>query len=96
MDQNVALYSVRPSRAKPAPGIAAFSYLSQFHFAEENKRHVRERKVCDNVYIPLLETGTAVAQWLRCCATNRKVACSILDGVMEFFIDIILPIALWP
>ena len=40
--------------------------------------------------------GTAVAQWLRCCATNRKVAGSIPDGVMEFFIDIILPIALWP
>jgi hypothetical protein len=32
--------------------------------------------------------GTAVAQWLRYCATNRKVAGSIPDGVMEFFIDI--------
>jgi hypothetical protein len=30
------------------------------------------------------------------CATNRKVAGSIPDGVMEFFINIILPIALWP
>ena len=28
---------------------------------------------------------TAVAQWLRCCATNRKVAGSIAAG---FFIDI--------
>jgi hypothetical protein len=37
-----------------------------------------------------------VAQWLRYCATNRKVAGSIPDGVMEFFIDIILLIALWP
>jgi len=36
--------------------------------------------------------GTAVAQWLRCCA----VAGSIPDGVMEFFIDIILPIAIRP
>jgi hypothetical protein len=35
-----------------------------------------------------------VAQWLRYCAPNRKVAGSIPDGVMEFFIDIILPIAL--
>ena len=41
-------------------------------------------------------TGTAVAQWLRCCATNRKVAGSIPDGVIGIFIDIILPIALWP
>ena len=38
--------------------------------------------------------GTAVAQWLRCCTTNRNVAGSISDGVMEFFIDIILPITL--
>ena len=32
--------------------------------------------------------GTAVAQWLRCCATNRKVAGSIPGGVSGFFIDI--------
>ena len=42
-------------------------------------------------------TGTAVAEWLRCCATNRKVAGSIPASVIGFFIDIkILPIALWP
>ena len=29
-----------------------------------------------------LKKGTAVAQWLRCCATNRKVAGSIPDGVV--------------
>ena len=27
-------------------------------------------------------TGTAVAQWLRLCATNRKVAVSIPDGLI--------------
>jgi len=32
--------------------------------------------------------GTAVAQWLRCCATNRKVAGSIPAGDSGFFIDI--------
>jgi len=31
---------------------------------------------------------TAVAQWLRCCVTNRKDAGSIPAGVSEFFIDI--------
>ena len=37
----------------------------------------------------LLDTmGTAVAQWLRCCATNRKVAGSIPPGASGFFIDI--------
>ena len=30
----------------------------------------------------------AVAQWLRCCATNRKVAGSIPASVSGFFIDI--------
>jgi len=34
--------------------------------------------VCTNV-------GTAVAQWLRCCATNRKVAGSIPDGLIGIF-----------
>jgi len=34
--------------------------------------------------------GTAVAQWLRCCATNREVAGSIPAGVSGFFIT------LWP
>ena len=29
--------------------------------------------------------GTAVAQWLRCCATNRKVAGSIPAGVIGTF-----------
>ena len=38
--------------------------------------------------------GTAVAQWIRCCATNRKVAGSIPAAVSGLFIDIILPIAL--
>jgi len=32
--------------------------------------------------------GTAVAQWLGCCATNRKVAGSIPAGVNWFFIGI--------
>jgi hypothetical protein len=32
--------------------------------------------------------GTAVAQWLRCCATNRKVAGSIPASITGFFIDI--------
>ena len=29
--------------------------------------------------------GTAIAQWLRYCATNRKVAGSIPDGVAGIF-----------
>jgi hypothetical protein len=32
--------------------------------------------------------GTAVAQWSRYCATNRKVAGSIPDGVIGIFVKI--------
>ena len=35
-----------------------------------------------------IKLGTAVAQWLRRCATNREVAGSIPAGVSGFFIDI--------
>ena len=34
------------------------------------------------------QTGTTVAQWLRRCATNRKVAGSIPAGVSGFLINI--------
>ena len=36
-----------------------------------------------NIYV-----GTAVAQWLRCCATNQKVAGSIPACVSGFFIEV--------
>jgi len=36
----------------------------------------------------LREMGTAVARWLRYCATCRKVASSIPADVSGFFIDI--------
>ena len=37
-----------------------------------------------NVCVPT-RWGTAVAQWLRCCAANRKVAGSIPAGVIGIF-----------
>jgi len=44
-----------------------------------------------------INMGTAVAQWLRICATNRKVAGSIPVGVIGIFHwHKILQIALWP
>jgi len=36
----------------------------------------------------ILERGTALAQWLKCCATNQKVAGSIPASVSGFCIDI--------
>jgi len=33
-----------------------------------------------------LTWGTAIGQWLRCCATSRKVAGSIPGGVIGIFL----------
>ena len=44
-------------------------------------QHVGASRFVVGTCIPL----TAVAQWLRCCATNRKVAGSIPDGVIGIF-----------
>ena len=44
---------------------------------------------CMYIYIYIyIYMGSALAQWLRCCATNRRVAGSIPAGVSGFFIDI--------
>jgi hypothetical protein len=49
-------------------------------------------KIISNYYYFILShyviLGTAVAQWLRLCVTNRKVAGSIPAGVSGVFIDI--------
>ena len=56
-----------------------------------NTLHKGDNKYDDDTYFALVFVcilGTAVAQWLRCCATNRKVVGSIPAGVNGFFIDI--------
>jgi len=44
--------------------------------------------VTGSLYLLLPFYYSSIAQWLRCCATNRKVAGSIPAGVSGFFIDI--------
>ena len=44
----------------------------------------RHKNSC-NYLEALKEMGAAVAQWLRYCATNRKVDDSISDGVIGIF-----------
>ena len=52
---------------------------------------------CQNIRQYLYWPGTAVAQWLRCCATNQKVIGSIPAGVIGILHwHKILPIALCP
>ena len=41
-----------------------------------------QQKICFTVQYA---SGITVAQWLRCCATNRKVTGSIPDGVIGIF-----------
>ena len=45
----------------------------------------KERKLKFIILKPTVHRGTAVTHWLRCCATNRKVAGSIPDGVIAIF-----------
>jgi hypothetical protein len=37
------------------------------------------------MWCTVITRGTAVALWLRCCSTNRKVAGSLPDGVSGIF-----------
>jgi len=37
------------------------------------------------ILLYVILVGTAVAQWLRCCAANRKVAVSIPAGVTGIY-----------
>jgi hypothetical protein len=69
------------SRFSPGDGSSRFVYRVYKHvpnYVELHSRYVIAVLILANV-------GTAVAQWLRFCATNRKVAGSIPDGVIGFF-----------
>ena len=47
--------------------------------------HLRPYILLEIMYFEYVTEGTAVAQWLRCCAINRKVAGSIPDGIIGIF-----------
>jgi len=56
-------------------------------FSDIKKGYVTTKKNSNFCHLYQNVKGTAVAQWLRCCATNRNVAGSIPAGVSGFFID---------
>jgi len=70
-------------------------YLMYFHYIVPDMFHIIWYNVtgCRRDLLEfflqsvLWHTGTAVTQWLRCCATNWNVAGSIPAGVSGFFID---------
>jgi len=87
------------------------SSLDTMYFAQSLwTRSLRITKIETYVFVYILHTDhkwlrgwiwsgyhIAVAQWLRCCSTNRKVAGSIPAGVIGIFHwHKILPIVLWP
>ena len=47
--------------------------------------HCNVNVQCSVQYTLLLLCLMLVAKWLRCCATNRKVAGSIPDGLIGIF-----------
>ena len=61
-------------------------HIGEFKSNIELTRYEKELSWINLTYCH--EMGTAVAQWLKCCATNSKVAGSIAAGVSGFFIDI--------
>ena len=66
------------------------------HVPTEDKSEDMQAYLCEELQHILVQLGTAVAQFLRCCATSRKVAGSIPASVNGFFVDKkTLPIALW-
>ena len=57
----------------------AFSYI---------RRLLHDTKYMHTLYLlhnNECSKGATVAQWLRCCATSRKVVGSIPDGVIAIF-----------
>ena len=60
-------------------GLALSESLNLVTFYTFNMPNTYNPKPTDNI------EGTAVAQWLRCCATNRKLAGSIPAGVIGIF-----------
>ena len=69
------------------PFLVVMPPVTAVHYSSAALTHETKSFNC-NFSKLLLQRRTAVAQWLRCRATNRKVAGSIPAGVSGFFIDI--------
>ena len=80
--------SVGVSRPLP-PGVSSIEVNKYNNNNNNNNHHHHHHHHYILSVLILRSKWTAVAQWLRCFAKNRKVAGSIPAGVIgEFFIDI--------
>jgi hypothetical protein len=86
LTQCCLLDNMAPSVCAPCISLWSVSALKN-SFWEDKFYYVSQRVnvFCDSMR---RQKGTAVAQWLRCCATYRKVTGSIPAGVSGFFINI--------
>jgi len=67
------------------PGVPQTSVGNSHGVSQVIKKYISEH-VCEHFDFPtVVERGTAVAQWLRCCAKNRKFAGSIPNDVIGIF-----------
>ena len=70
---------------RDATVIFIVSYSRSIDFKSRPTTLVPKRIFIYFFYFALGPMGTAVTQWLRCCATNRKVAGSIPAGLIGNF-----------
>ena len=68
---------------KSVPPIILYNNKTNPIILKYNAFFFNKKHIFAVMYILVL--GTAVAQWLRCCVRNRKVAGSITDGVIGIF-----------
>jgi hypothetical protein len=78
--------------------VKTFVYVKKKATTNELKHEeIESADTCESVEIIASSSGVEVIIWLRHCATNRKVANSIPDGVIGiFFIGTNFPASLWP
>jgi len=77
-------------RVRPFKRLGFADFRSKSVSTHTKQRYAGRHKMywARNKHKQCSEWGTAVAQWLRSCATNRKVAGSFQMASLEFFIDI--------
>ena len=78
------------------PSISIFSAHYNLQYCHPDVRLDPVHNIYNTVIYILHSVSMWGLQWLRYYATNWKVAILIPDDVMEFFVDINFPIALWP
>jgi len=84
----VSMCAVRTTRSPPLKGCYTYTKFCFVHRASLYNLCKQSQLGCTLFlsmfisFVYMFRAGTAVAQWLRCCATNRKVAGSIPAGVI--------------